>query len=295
MTFIQAFFLSNVFAFVPDTGQIARFQPQMRKIRRQAFLAKGLFNISGTKLPYELRWYGPRSYEVRVLNVPSSFVSMTGTATGTWKMLRNDDQCVILAGGSRFVCPPAKFWAELELMGDPVSAPASLVNAGFYDRNDAIYRETNSREPQPETASRRVTLEIGRNGLTPSAVLQIKGPAFRTKEDGEGLPLIQFDQSFLAPLLAKFEHDSSPVKLEATSDLHIRRRYPRFQPIVSKKLRYYKESTLRAELNRSVDEKTKSSEVGKMQFGSGLTSLENLRGGLSRNGENLLDFLVITH
>lgn len=283
------------FAFVPETGQIARFQPQMRKTDKQPFLARGEIIISNRKVAYELRWFGPKSYQVSLHDVPSAFVSMSGTATGTWRLLRHDSQCTLVAGGSRYSCPPASFWAELELMGDPYTAPGSLVRAGIFDNNDALYRETNARDPRPSTADKRVGLAIGRNGNTPTAVIEIKGPAFRSDKEGTGLPYIHFDQTFLAPLTARFDHEQNIVSIIATSDLHVRRRYPRFQPIMSARLQFLKNDELRAELSRKTDEEIKSADIGKMQFVGGIASIESLRSGLSDQGENLLDFLLVTH
>ena len=57
--FVFVFCIATVaHAFVPQPGQIFRFQPNVLKSEKP-FTSKGTLTIAGTPLPYTLKWFGP--------------------------------------------------------------------------------------------------------------------------------------------------------------------------------------------------------------------------------------------
>lgn len=287
------FFALAANAFVPQAGQVFRFQPNVLKSEKP-FISKGTLSVAGSALPYTLKWYGPGNYEVSIANVGKAFTTRELSAPVTWTLVRQKDRCALKTFLLTVSCPPAALWGNLELSAQSDAVAKSLLAAGIYSAADLAWTETDSRQATPATQKSKVKLAIGENGKNPVAVLEIRGEEFKNDDPALARPMIQFDQTFLAPVLLRYEIDGSIVTIRATSDLEVRRNRTRFTPVLSEKIDIFEGGIKKGTLTRKEPE-TLASSASASKIPSTATGVDALKEELSAQGMELFRALLATH
>ncbi len=219
-------------AHVPKPTQIARFQPSVLR-GKKAFQVAGQLSFPLGRANYAVDWSSPGHYEVVISDLPAKIYS-TGEGASTWRLSRSGNRCVLRNEKLTTTCPPPKSWALLEWGGQPELTANTLHQEGFFAEEDVPWSETNSADPP--TNNKRVHLAVGKNGETPVAVLEVRGPQYQSDASGESFPILQLDQTFLSPLAQRFMNGSELVTIRALSDLLVSREQPRFSHVLAKRL-----------------------------------------------------------
>lgn len=295
---LSAYFFAGLFScagysFVPQSGQIFRFQPNVLKSEKP-FQSKGTISIEGQSLGYLLKWYGPLHFEVNISGVGKAFSAGELAVPVSWTLIRHKEKCVLKTFLLTVACPSqASLWGNLELSAQSEAIAKSLLASGIYSAGDLVWNETDSRQAPPADTKNRVRLSIGTNGNSPMAVLEIRGEEFKSDEPGLERPLIQFDQTFLSPVLLRYEIDGTVVGIKATSDLELRRNRTRFSHVLSSKVEIFHGSTKRVLLSRK-DPETLS--VGSLpKIPTTATGVDALKSELSPLGFDLYQALMSVH
>lgn len=284
---LSALIASTSLAHVPYPGQIFRFQAALIK-NEPTFTATGKALLNGASVPTELKFYGPGNYDLVMDNVPARF-HRKENQSGAWVLRRNQSSCTLQAYGVSVNCGPARFWALMEFFSDVQKIGNSLVSEGFYSQEDAQWIETDSR--QTSATVNRTKLVLSSNGTRPMAALQVTG---LTNESGvNASPYIQFDQTFLKPIQAKFVNQGDPITLSGQADLDVKKDKPRFSYILLNKVTVAGNSSETISFTRSEPKAVKLMRGPEfVQSPAGLDALEE---HLSPAGRNLLQALLLTH
>lgn len=283
---------ATAFAHVPKPGQIARFQPNVLRATHP-FHSSGQVFFNAGKVGYRLEWYGQGHYTVTLTGIPAGAYAMD-TPAASWTLMRDRKSCVIKADRLLVSCPAPTSWALLELGGLPDTTAKALKDEGFFTEADVPWTETDGRDPKElDPKDRRVKLALANNGKLSIAALEIRGPNVNTDTAGEEYPLIRFDQTFMAPLLSRFQSQGDLVTLQATSDLEVSREQPRFSHILSKKLDVFFGKTSAASFVRKESLPLKVDKVAPLP--SAITNHLALENQLSVAGKGLLKALLLTH
>lgn len=285
-------FTTLSFAHYPQIGQIVRYQPMLKR-NSPSFVSTGTLEIQGTRLPYTLEWTSGKDYIVTVENVPNSFVNSDSTSSGNWKLQRKNDQCLIQAGRKVAPCTPPSLWALLELSSQTTEVVSNLKKEFFISDTEALYTETNSKDPKTENSEniKRPELIVTQFGNQPKAVLQIKNLKY---SEGDSAQAIEFDQTHLLPVKAQFKFNDSLFSYESTIGQWGKKENSRFKAILSTRLKVFKGKDPIGILERRQNEAAIPSN-NKTALKDGFASLDSLRGELSLSGERLLDFLMLSH
>jgi hypothetical protein len=279
-------------AHVPKTGQVARFQPNVLR-NGKPFQTTGTVFAPHGKAGYKLEWYAPGRYQVTLTAIPASAYA-TESPAPSWTLDRDRKLCTIKTDRLVVNCPAATSWSLIELGGLPDSAAKALKDEGFFSDADVAWTETDGRDPKElETKDRRVKIALASNGKLPVAALEIRGPSVNVDVPGEEHPLVQFDQTFLAPLLSRFQNQGDLVTIQATSDLEVSREQPRFSHILSRKLDVFFGKTSVASFVRKDPVPFAAVKVPAMP--TAITDHTALESQLSVEGKALLKALLLTH
>jgi len=246
--------------------------------------------VDGKTYKTELRWFAPSSYNIVIAGLPSAFTGVAGNE-GQWVLQRRPGGRCSLVAGNRYVqCTPAMFWAMIELSAQPESVSGSLIRAGIYSQADAVFDETHSSSVS-DPQSRRVKLAVGKNGETPKAVMRIRAPS--AAPEATDAAYIDFDQNFLVPLYAQFQHTGALYKIQARTELNIDREQPRYSHVLASSLRVFRGDDTIARFSRA--EATPDRSVKEDKFREGVVSLPSFQESLSGDANNLLTALLLTH
>lgn len=277
-------------AHVPEIGQLLRFQPQVIR-QAKAFSSRGSVAWGDKKLETLLEWQGPGNYRLLVRDVPGALYA-NGEGSSTWVLIRQNRRCVFKTDTLTVNCSGASFWPLMELAADASDTITALQNAGFLSDNQAIYKETDHRNPTGDEKDRSPVLAIGANGKSPMAVLEIRGPRYRAEAPGEEAPILQFDQTFLSPLLARWPREEGLVTIRALSDFSMLNRKNRWNAIVSSRLEVLSGKMVRTTILRQ--EPTPAANLS-IQMPKAAGDLGTLKDALSVEGQTLLGDLLLTH
>jgi hypothetical protein len=278
------------FAHTPKPGQIAQHQARRLSTNRTPFKQSGTVVVDGKTYKTELRWFAPSSYDLVISGLPSSFTGMAG-AEGQWTLQRRAGNRCSLVAGNRFVqCGPAMFWAMIELSAQPDAVSGALIRAGIYGSQDAVFDETHSASVS-DARNRRVQLAVGKNGDTAKAVMRIRAPG--AASEAVDAAYIDFDQNFLVPLYAQFNHQGALYKIKAHTELGIDREQPRYSHVLASSLRVMRGEENTARFTRA--ELTTDRALKEEKFREGVVTLNSFQESLSGDASNLLTALLLTH
>jgi hypothetical protein len=293
--FVASLALSlNLEAHFPQIGQIIRFQPMLKR-NSGDFVAAGHIEVQGSRIPYEVAWYSGKDYVVTLENVPSYFYSPSGSQSGSWKLQRKNDECLLQAGRKTVTCGPALFWALLEVGAQTNEVASALRQTGFISDSEATYTETNSRDPNTElgTQKKRPELVVSHFGPNPKAVLQIRNLKFEDSDSARA-QLLEFEQTHLLPVRARFAWNDALVSYEATIGQWGKKENSRNRPLMSTRLKVFKGKELLASVDRKLSEGV-SPPSSRVPLRDAQQPLDSLREELSPQGQRLLDFLILSH
>ncbi len=306
-----------IFAYVPKVGQVFRFQPQVLRSQKSFKVKGSATSQSGAKVPFELTWVGQGEYQITFNQIPRAFFFSDSQKSLPWTLKRSPkNPCTLNVEGSTYTCEEPLFWAMIELSAMPDTTAKSFAKAGFISQNEIPLEETDGRllgatpsfeksgqphtptivTPEQITQSLRVRPGLGFNGNTPTAVLEIKGDNFTSPQDKleEGYPLLHFDPTFLAPILARWKSNGQTITLKAQSDVEVRRRRPRFTHILAGKLEAFEGANFLAAFERKEPEILPKKPIftNPPTGGQDIAALRNL---LSTEGQSFLTALLLTH
>ncbi len=235
-------------AHVPKPSQIIRFQPNVLR-SSPPFTSEGTFEHTAGRSPYLLQWFGREDYQVVVKNLPKSFFTEEDNSAiegVTWIIRRSPgNKCSIRSGKFLVSCPKAGFWPSIELSGKAEQSVDGVVEMGFLSAKDAQYSETNLKTEYPtvkteeaiaEVHNKKVRLVNGLNGAVSAALLELRPSVLQGTTVGEEYPVLRFDQTFLSPIMARFEEEGDIVTIAATNTVNADRKIKRFTAILTSRL-----------------------------------------------------------
>ena len=283
---------ANANAYMPETGQISRFQPSLLR-KSASFSFTGSVNSGGTKMPLEFSWMGPSTYELVIRNVPSVFYRSAQNAS-VWILQRSPRGCVLRAGNQTVSCPDATFWAKLEFSGQPDMATKALQEAGIYTPQDTAWTESDSRKVK-DLATARVLARVGQNGSTPVAVLEVRGSQFTQVPDIEdgGYPEIQFDPTFLVPLMTRFQWNGELIQIRASTDTEVRHGRTRFTYVYAQSVEVGSPYAVYARFTRGEPKTGKKHDLNLNPRGA--AQMLTLEENLTPEGRNFLRAVTLAH
>ncbi len=288
--FALGFFALSAKAYVPTPGQMIRLQPNLLK-NEKPFQSKGAATTKSGRAEYTLQWWGPQQYQVLLTNVPRGLSG--DNSPSTWTLIRQGTNCVLRAGGQVVQCPRAALWANLEFSARGDLIAKSLQDAGIYDATDAGYSETHSKDYRVETKNRRAHLVLAQNGTKPVAAIEVRSQAATENPKLEDYPVFQVDQSFLAPILARFSFDGELLSVKATSDFEVRRGRSRYTYVLAEKVDVFNGKNLLANFSRG--EMKPLGTLTQPTPPKAITDISALKNNLSTEGREFLTALLATH
>lgn len=280
----------SAWGFVPDAGQVIRYQSQMLRTSK-AFAARGSVQIGKAKMETLLEWQAPTQYRFLIRDVSSSIYA-NGDNSSTWVLMRSGKRCVLKTDALTVTCPAPAFWAMMELSGQGEETANSLVAAGFLSEDAATFRETDVHNIPAKYAATRPAL--GANGKIPMAVIEIRGPSYQEPTDKKeaGYPVLQFDQTFLSPLLARFTQEGQLTSIKALSDLTMGPKKNRASKILASRIEVTNVNATTTFLRQeSVPLTTRVD----LTLPKALGDISALRDQLSVEGQEFLRALFLTH
>ncbi|MBS1982922.1 MAG: hypothetical protein JST16_02015 [Bdellovibrionales bacterium] len=284
---LKTFLLAQ--AHTPEIGQVIRYQANVLR-NSKPFTVKGQAIVGKHHIETLLEWHAPGTYRLVLKDIPADLYA-AGETNSSWTLMRSGRRCVIKTDSMTAACPSSGFWGAAQLSGLPDEAVAALVSAGFVAESDSAYKETDGRTNGSEQKNIRVV--VGANGKTPAAVLEIRGPRTSTTADNEEYPLVQYDQTFLSLLLARFEREGEVTTIQALSDLNIVTRKNRFSPVIANRLEIFSGKTLKLVFQRN--DPTPAKTLPPFQLPKALVDVSSLKSHLSVQGQDFLNYLLLTH
>ncbi len=291
------YFGDNAEAFIPLPSQIIRHQAELLRASRP-FTVKGTLSVSNTKIPLLLQWNGPMQYSVVLSQIPTSIYSSPIAASASWTLYRRAKTCVIKSETLTVNCTAPNLWALLELSAQAETIAKAMTSGGWLSESATHAPENTfpaTREEKIKSgAADGVVLNLGSNGDKPIAVIEFNQGRPKSKENQDSIPLLQFEQTFLAPVFLRSQDgdgDFSTVK--ATFNAEVSKKKARLSHVLADTLDIYLGKTQIASLSRNekeFPEKTKATPPP-----TALSELSVLRNTLSDEGQLLLKSLLLTH
>ncbi len=286
-----AFFAaSSAHAHIPNASLLVRQQPGLLS-REAPFSSDGSGTVGRSAFKYALQWFGPGHTMTTLSGLPGA-IYQAGAGASTWILYRKSNVCFLKADSTFYSCPSAGPWAQLEIGGQPEMAAQALYQAEILSAEEVNLREIDSRKLDDPRSS-RTQLVMGSNGNRPAALVEVRGPRANTDVPGQENPLVQFDQTFLAPLLMRIKRDGEVYTVQASSDLEVRRNRSRATPVLSSKLSVISDTQQRLSLERQEPKPTKGVQPPKTSATSG--DVMAYKGALSSEGVFLLESFLLTH
>lgn len=282
---------STASSFVPNASQVGRFQPGLLN-RYRSFSSSGHVEFQGNKMAYVLEWYGPESYRVSISQISPSVYS-SGQGSNVWLLTRHKTLCLFKAGNKLMNCPSPQAWALLELSGVPEAGARGLYSAEILETREIAFQETDATLLAENGSDNRVQLVVARDGKTPVAELELKGPNVRSVSEGEDYPLIRFDQTFLAPTFLRMKQGGEVFSIAAQSDLEVKRGRSRFTWVLANTLSI--SSNIQQSLGIVRGDPSFNSKLSPPKTEKSLSQIETFKEELSVPGLFLLEAVLLTH
>jgi hypothetical protein len=285
-----AFFTSIAHAHIPNASLLVRQQPGLLS-REHAFSSEGGGAIGSSPFKYTLNWFGPGHSMATFTGLPGGLYQ-SGAGASTWVIYRKSSVCFLKADSAFYSCPSAGPWAQLEITGQPEMAAQSLYQSEILSAEEVNVREIDGRKLDDPRSS-RTQLVMGYNGTRPAALIEVRGPRASTEVPGQENPLVQFDQTFLAPLLMRIKRDGETYTIQASSDLEVRRNRSRATPVLASKLVITSDTQLRMAIDRQEAKPAPGAQPLKTSSASG--DVSSYKNSLSSEGAFMLESLLLTH
>lgn len=279
-------------AFAPYPSQVVRFQSGLAKSQKP-FASSGTLSIGDKRLPIVIGWHGPQRYSVQLSGL-SRGVYVGDAGSPQWTLTRDGKNCSIKTDSQLVGCPAPSTWAILELSGSGDAAIKALRQSQILSEADMGYQETDSKkEMEGGAGKKRSQLNLGQNGALPIAVIEISGESAQKDAQGVVVPVVQYDQNFLAPLLLRVNEGTEVLTWKAASDLDVSKENPRFGYVLSSRLELLVGTTTVAVLSRkALQEGGKLTPLNTQRPIGDITAFKN---SLSDEGLNVLKVLLLTH
>ena len=276
-------------AHIPLPSQIVRYQAGLLRNSKPFEMKGSVESAVPGKMTTYLEWSGVNSYELVISNVPHAFYTVAESASSKWVLIRKGSQCVLKTESFVVSCNDKGFWAALELSGSPDQAAEALVNIGLLDSAEAVFTETNSKDPP---AQKRVRLELANQGNKPVAVLELRPPG--TLAGADVLPMMQFNQTFLSPHFAKLNIGTETFSISALTDTQVRKGNTRFDHVFASRLDVLDGKILVARFHRQLAKPLLKPEKP-AALPKALTDVNTLSDALTPEGRAFLRALLLTH
>lgn len=281
-------------AFYLAPNQIIRFQSNVLK-NSQPFGVKGALTIHQKKYQTFLNWTAPLVYSLTITGVdPAAYTE--GSGSEKWTLVRDGRTCNFKTDSQTFSCPSAQFWALLELGGHSDLTVKSLRANKLIKEEDIAYVDLNVKKiSETPVLERRSQLTMGFNGASPIAAIEIHGEDFQDdKEAGQNsYPLLQFDQRFLFPLLARNMMAGDLVTWKAAANLEVSREHNRFAHILASRVELFVGKDSFALFSRQAE--GSYSKAPRTSATKNTPDLSVFKATLSEQGQNTLRALLLTH
>ena len=276
-------------AHVPEIGQIVRFQANALRQEKPMSIT-GRLTFGTHKIPYTLIWNGPLDYRVTLTKVPGTF---TSSAPANWVLQRKGRLCALQTANLTVGCPAPEAWAAAELSGSGEEAAAALVDRGFVDSDEIAYKETDARSVIKSPKQRNVRLAVGTNGSKPMAVIEVRGPHYQSDVAGEEHPVLQFEQTYLKLMLARFARDGEVFTVKATADLGFREKKTRYTALLADRVEVWAGKSLRLVVDR--DKILEGQKAQSVPPPKTITDIRTLDSQLSPEGLQFLHAFLLVH
>ena len=237
-----------------------------------------------------LQWFGPGFYQITITGVPRNLYSRDSAVSAKWTLTRNLKNCVLQTDTIVVNCPPASPWAEMELSASTESIRNAFVAAQITEDSWTRSAESDSRSLQEPQGARLVLSQVGER---PVALLELKTKSVDPKEkDPEPFAYFHFDQTFLAPVAARWKSTRDWIQIQALGDWETRRNRSRFTHVLAAKIDVSVGGIGAASFTRSERELLQSAPPRMPQAITSQVSLEEV---LSNEGLRFLNALLETH
>jgi hypothetical protein len=279
-------------AHTPTPAQAIRFQPGVLRYHAP-FVRPGsiVFQKGGGRAETNLEWFGPGTWRFTISKIPKNFYA-SGVGATNWILQRTGSRCVLAAENIQVSCPPTGFWGALTLSAQPEEAIQSLVDAKFISESEGRFKETNSLETDQDPATKGLYLKVGFVGSTPAALLETRGPIYRGEVPGQEVPVLQIEQTFLSPVLARFMIDGEIYTLKSFSNLDMTEKKTRFTSILWDKLEFSKKGELNYTFLRGNEVPATK---GPSNLPKTISDLNTFATSLSIEGQSFIKILLLTH
>jgi hypothetical protein len=278
-------------AHVPEIGQIVRFQANALR-QEKPMSVTGRLTFGAHKIPYTLHWNGPLDYRITLTKVPGAFTS-SSSSPANWVLQRKGRLCALQTANLTVGCPAPEAWAAAELSGSGEEAAAALVDRGFVDADEIVYKETDARTTLKSPKQRNVRLAVGANGSKPIAVIEIRGPGYKSDVPGEEHPVLQFEQTYLKLMLARFARDGEVFTVKATADLGFREKKTRYTALLADRVEVWVGKSLRLVVDR--DKILEGQKAQSVPPPKTITDIRTLESQLSPEGLAFLRAFLLVH
>jgi hypothetical protein len=289
---ILSFTSISTAAFTPNVSQTVRFQPGIARAQK-TFTSSGTMTVGQNRYPVNLSWYGPGKYSVQISGLPRTLY-MGDSISNQWILTRDGKNCSLKTDIQLVGCPTPSAWATLELSASGDSALKALKQSHILNDEDMQSQETDRKmDSQNSETKKRTRLNLGQNGPLPIAVIEIEGPDAQRDSQGITVPVVQYDQNFLAPLLLRINDGSDLLTWKAASDLEVNRENPRFAYVLSSRLEVTVGSQILATISRK--DLQLSSKLPPFNTQRAIGDINALKNSLTDEGLNVLKALLLTH
>jgi len=222
-------------AFMTPPGRIVRYQP-WKLAQEKAFRVDGTLRFGGLSVPYQLNWLSPGNYEVILKSLPSTLYSNGSLASEEWKIVRKGGGCVLKTSKQIASCAGPGIWGIIELGGRAEAAVEALLQAEILSPEIAADAEINSSDPASIKPPSQQKLTVGKNHGMSTAFIEIRGKNVMTDASENRYPVIQYDQTFLAPRLLRVKTSDDIYTVESNSELDIEKNQPRQSFVLAERL-----------------------------------------------------------
>ncbi len=255
------------------------------------FAVRGAAFQANTRMGATLtQWFGPGFYQVTITSIPKSVYSRESAVSTKWTLTRNLKTCVLHAETIVVNCSQATPWALMEWGANVDLLRASFVQNRIAEDSWTLAKESDSRTPQDSPGVKLVLAQVGEK---PVALLETKAVSVDTKsKDVEPFPFFHFDQSFLAPVSARWNNGQDWVLIQAMGDWETRRNRSRFTHVLASRIDINVNGVTAGSFTRGEREVLTGAAPRTPQA---ITDLSALESALSNEGQMFLKALLETH
>ena len=291
-SFLFVLLAMNAHAFQTPSGLVVSYQPW--KLAREApFRSEGTLRFADFSANYVLSWVSPGTYELVVSGLPKTLYSNEAVASDEWKISRRQGKCVIKTGTQVSSCGGPGLWAAIELSGRAETVVESLLQNGIISPEMAADPVIDSKDPSTLKIDPRQKISLGKSYGLPTAFIELRGSSLSRDSQENLYPLIQYDQTFLAPRLLRVKSGDDIFSLEANGEMDLDKENPRNSYMLSDKLVLKNQKDQQLTISR----KTPGPLPTKFQLVQEKTlyDLNILSNALTFDGQFILNALLFTH